>query len=174
MPLETFSDLINAVVKKTVAFTVGTVKTVDEAEMTCVVTPDDEGEDIEDVSLRIMRYPDAVGFTVVPVINTEVIVAWLSERRPVVFRVQEWDKVVIQNKEGHGIIINPGNIILGIEKDSQPGVLGNDLAQRLAALEGAFNYHIHGGVLAGGANTGGPSNTVDSEPEVRTWKTRVT
>ena len=96
MALETFSDLVNAVVKKKVAFTVGTIKTVDEAEMTCVVTPDDEGEDIEDVPLRIMRYPNSIGFTVVPVINTEVIVVWLGERRPVIFRVHEWDKVIIR------------------------------------------------------------------------------
>jgi hypothetical protein len=174
MALETFTDLINAVTKKDPVFTVGTVKAIDEAEMVCTVTPEDGGEDIEDVPLRIMRYADSVGFTTVPVLNTEAIVLWLGPQRPVIFRVHEWDRVIIQNKEGHGIIIKPGSVIIGIEEESEPAVLGDQLAKRITALEGAFNYHTHGGVVAGGGNSGGPSNTVDGEPEVRTWRTRLT
>ena len=172
--MDTFTDIVNAVMKKSPAFTVGTVFTVDEAEMTCVVTPESGGENVEDVPLRIMRYANAVGFTAIPAVGTEVIIAWLDNRRPVIFRVHEWAKIVIQNKDGHGILINPGDIILGVSAEAEPAVLGNQLAQRLSALEGAFNYHVHTGVVAGGANTAGPSNTVDGEPEVRTWKVKVT
>ena len=171
MALETFTDLINAVVKQTIVFSVGTVKTVDEAEMTCVVTPEDKGEDIEDVPLRIMRYADAIGFSVIPVINTEVIVAWLRPQRPIIFRVHEWNKIIIQNKEGHGIIINPGNIILGIEKDSETGVKGDSLNDRITALEDAHNSHTHIG-CAGGLPA--IPSRVAGTPEFRTWKTRVT
>lgn len=173
MALETFSDLVNAVAKQKDVFTVGTVFTVDEAEMTCVVTPEDGGQDIEDVPLRVMRYADAVGFSIVPVVGTEVIVVWLDKSRPVIFRVHEWDKIVILNKDGHGIVINSGDIVLGISAKAEPAVLGNKLEQRIAALEGAFNWHVHAGVAAGGANTGGPSNMVDGTPEVRTWTVKV-
>lgn len=115
MPLETLADIINAAVKKDVVFTVGTVKSVDEAEMTCVVTPEDKGEDIEDVPLRIMRYADGVGFSIVPKAGTETIVLWLDEHRPSIFRVHEWDKIIVQNKEGHGLIIRSGELLLGVE-----------------------------------------------------------
>jgi len=127
MVVETFTDLVNAVVKKTIAFTVGTIKTVDEAEMTCVVTPEDGGQDIEDIPLRIMRYPNAIGFTIIPVINTEVIVAWLGERRPVIFRIHEWDKVIIQDEDGHGIIIKKGEILLGVEASAIHPVAWGDI-----------------------------------------------
>jgi len=173
MALETFSDLVNAVAKIPDVFTVGTAFTVNEAEMTCVVTPEDGGQDIEDVPLRVMRYADAVGFSIVPVVGTEVIVVWLDKSRPVIFRVHEWDKIVIQNKDGHGILINSGDIVLGISAKAEPAVLGNKLEQRLSALEGAFNYHLHGGVVVGGGTTGGPSFTVTGEPEVRTWRVKV-
>ena len=173
MPPDTFTEMINAVVKKDPVFTVGKVKTVNEAEMTCIVTPEDGGQDIEDVPLRIMRYPNAVGVTVVPVIETPAIVLWLGPRRPTIFRVQEWDKILILNKQGHGITVKSGVIILGVEKESEPAVLGDQLAQRISALEGAFNYHAHAGVTVGAGNTAGPSNTVTGEPEVRTWKTRL-
>jgi len=140
MPVETFSDLINAVVKKDAVFTVGTVKTVDEAEMTCVVTPEDGGQDIEDVPLRVMRYADAVGVTVVPVIETPAIVVWLGPRRPVIFRVHEWDKVVIQNKDGHGVIVKKGGVLLGLEAGAtHPVAWGDIIATYLTQIQVAVN-----------------------------------
>jgi len=173
MALETFSELVNAVAKIPEVFTVGTIFTVDEAEMMCVVTPEDGGQNVEDVPLRVMRYADAIGFSIVPVVGTAVIVAWLDKSRPVIFRVHAWDKVVIQNKDGHGILINPGDVVLGVSAKAEPAVLGNKLEQRLSALEGAFNDHVHTGVTAGAANTAGPSNLVTGEPEVRTWRVKV-
>jgi len=127
MVLETFTDLINAVVKMKNVFTVGTIKSVNEAEMTCVVTPEDEGEDIEDVPLRIMRYANAVGFTVVPVINTEAVVLWLEEQRPLIFRVHEWDKIIVQNEQGHGLIIRSGELLLGVEARATHPVAWGDV-----------------------------------------------
>ena len=168
MALDTFSDLVNAVAKIPDVFTVGTAFTVNEAEMTCVVTPEDGGQNIEDVPLRVMRYADAVGFSIVPVVGTAVIVAWLDKSRPVIFRVHAWDKIVILNKDGHGIVINSSDIVLGISAEAEPAVLGDKLEQRLSALEGAYNYHDH--APHPGA---GPSNTVTGEPEVRTWRVKV-
>ena len=170
----TFTEYVRAVQNNPEIFTIGKVTAINEADMTCTVTPEDGGENIEDIPLRIMRHPDAVGFTVIPVDQTEAIVMWLGPHRPTIFRVHAWNKVVIQNDKGHGIIINPANVILGIEEESEPAVLGDQLAQRIAALESAYNSHTHDGVLAGGAITGNVDFTVDGEPEVRTWKTRLT
>ena len=140
MALETFSELVNAVAKIPDVFTVGTVFTVDEAEMTCVVTPEDGGQDVEDVPLRVMRYADAVGFSIVPVVGTEVIVAWLDKSRPVIFRVHAWDKVVIQNKDGHGVIVKKGGVLLGIEAGAtHPVAWGDVLTTYLGQMRTVIN-----------------------------------
>jgi len=147
MPTDTFTEMINAVIKKDPLFTVGTVKTVDEAEMTCTVTPEDGGQDIEDVPLRIMRYADSVGFTAVPVLNTEAIVLWLGPQRPVIFRVHEWDKVIIQNKDGHGVIVKKGGVLLGLEAGAtHPVAWGDVIATYLAQIQVEVN--LLGGALA--------------------------
>ncbi len=118
-----------------------------------------------------MRHPNAVGFTVIPVDQTEAIVMWLGPHRPTIFRVHAWNKVVIQNDKGHGIIINPANIILGIEDESETGVLGDKMNDRMTALEDAYNNHTH--IACAGMGPTIPSQ-VAGTPEFRTWKTRVT
>lgn len=142
MALDTFADLVKAVADIKDVFTVGTVKSIDESEMTCVVTPEDEGQDIEDVPLRIMRYADSVGFTIVPVINTEVVVAWLDKHRPLIFRVHEWDELIAQNKEGHGLIIRSGELLLGVESGAtHPVAWGDVLATYLNTMRTAITGH---------------------------------
>jgi hypothetical protein len=134
--VETFTDLINAVVDKRDVFTVGTVTSVDEAEMTWTVTPEGEGQDIEDVPLRIMRYADAVGFTVIPAVGTEAIVLWLGRGRPLIFRVHKWDKIIVQNKEGHGLIIESGEVLLGVEsRATHPVAWADTLATYLTTMQ---------------------------------------
>lgn len=165
--MDTFTEMVNAVVKQKDAFTVGTIFSVDEAEMTCVVTPEDGGQNIEDVPLRIMRYADAVGFSIVPVVGTEVIVAWLDKLRPVIFRIHEWDKIVIQNAEGHGAIVKAGEVLLGVEASAtHPVAWGDAIASHLAAFKAAYDAHTHGGMVPVPGPSPTPPNISSAEVKV--------
>jgi len=140
MALETLSDIVNTLAKVEKIFTVGTVAAVNEAEMTCTVTPEDGGEDIADVPLRIMSYAGAVGLAVIPVVGTEVVVAWLDRLRPLVFRVQEWDKVVLRNEAKMGITVKNDSVVLGNHATAtHPVAWGDALATYLIQIQAAVN-----------------------------------
>jgi hypothetical protein len=113
--MATFTELVQAVQKHPKLFTVGTVTYVDEDTMSCKITPEDGGEAVDNVPIRVMRHANEIGFSVVPKVGTEVIVMWLDEYRPTIFQVHEWDKVIVKNKGDVGMVIKGDKIWVGKE-----------------------------------------------------------
>jgi hypothetical protein len=107
--------LVQAVQQHPKLFTVGTVTAVDEGTMSCKITPEDGGEVVDNVPIRVMRHGNQIGFSVVPKVNTEVIVMWLDEYRPTIFQIHEWDKVIVKNKGDVGMVIEGDEIWVGTD-----------------------------------------------------------
>jgi hypothetical protein len=185
-------DMIRDMAYQGPTFTTGTVQSVDEATMSVDVLPDDGGEVIRDVPLRVMRYERAVGFVAIPKKKTEVIIAWLAPNRPTVFQAEEWKKLVCVNAENFGWTIMDGAFSAGTpkfglrttdkkvtlgdhENASHPVAQGDNVESRLQDLETAVNDladHTHKYFQTTGAfvisDTGAPdsSSTVPGTPAV--------
>jgi hypothetical protein len=113
-------------------FTVGTITDVDEPTMSCTIKPEDGGEVVKNVPIRVMRYANQIGFSVVPRVGTEVIVMWLDEYRPTIFQIHEWEKVVVKNKSDVGMVVQGNEIWVGevdfglnIKPKTGPVTVGN-------------------------------------------------
>ena len=111
--MATFTELVQAVQKHPKMFTVGTITGVDEGTMSCTIKPEDGGEVVDKVPIRVMRHGNQIGFSVVPKVGTEVIVMWLDEYRPTIFQVHEWDKVIVKDKSDVGMVVKGDEIWVG-------------------------------------------------------------
>ncbi|MEE9456751.1 MAG: hypothetical protein V3W11_06345 [bacterium] len=128
--MATFTELVQAVQNHPKLFTVGTVTAVDEGTMSCKITPEDGGEVVDKVPIRVMRHANQIGFSVVPKVGTEVIVMWLDEYRPTIFQIHEWAKVVVLDKSGIGFTIENGIIRLGKEKVKKHPVAWGEVLEK--------------------------------------------
>jgi|GEM_PF-1895492 len=143
--MSSFRDIINSVVDFPELFTVGTVAAVDEATYSCDVQPDDGGPLVKDVPLRVRRDNNKIGVTIVPALNTPIIIMWVDTQRPTVFQVQKWAKVIIQDESGLGFVITASDKIkAGIEDRAiHPVAWGDAVASYFSKIHTAITG-LHG------------------------------
>jgi hypothetical protein len=164
--MRTFAEIINSVVEKPDIFVTGTVTAVDEGTLSCEVAPDDGGEHIRNAALRVMRYQNDAGFTIVPKVGTEVIVGWLAPNRPTVIQVQEWAKVLCLTTAGFGLAVEETKVRLGKRINASHYVpWGDKVEERIANLENTFDNHVHTGGTGGTDPTGKPTSTASTQPK---------
>jgi hypothetical protein len=129
---------------------VGTVKEVDEEELTCAVEPAD-GPEVFDVRLKAAIDGVTDGLVQIPTVGSTVLMALIGndENTRVILAFSEVEKVVMFNGENDGL------------------VKINDLVTKLNALENKvndivskFNIHVHTGVTTGGGSSGTTPTTV--------------
>jgi len=143
-PPRTLAEIVKTVAPPPVVFTTGTVKAVDEATLSVDVTPDDGGEVIANVPLRVMRYQNQTGVAVVPKVGTEVVVEWLDKHRPRVAAAQEWTKIIMLTAQGFGVIISDV-IAMGDQNQAKhPVPWGDTLATFLNSFRSWAATHDHG------------------------------
>lgn len=144
--MSSFRDIINSAVDFPELFTVGTVDAVDESTYSCDVQPDDDGPLIMDVPLRVRRDNNKVGVTIVPALNTPIIIMWVDTQRPTVFQVQKWAKIVIQDESGLGFVITASDRIkAGIEgRATHPVGWGDIISAQFDALKSWLDENKHG------------------------------
>jgi hypothetical protein len=132
---DSFTEIVNAVVKLPSIFTVGTVEAIDEGALSVDVLPDGDGEMIKNVPIRVMRFSDTIGVTTIPSLKTEAIVIWLG-KRPTLFKAQEWSKILVHDEDGFGITIEAkGELKVGVEGDAtHPVAFGDDVKSYLESL----------------------------------------
>lgn len=141
---ETLAQILDRARPIPPVFVTGKVAAVDEATYSIDVTPDDGGQVIKNVPLRVMRHADSTGVIAVPAVGTEVVVAWLDANRPTVVAVQEWAKLIMLTPEGFGIVVTD-IIKLGTEAAAtQAAVRGDDLKAYLDADRVWKASHTHG------------------------------
>lgn len=155
--MSSFKEIINSVVNFPELFTVGTVDAVDEATYSCDVQPEDGGTLIKDVPLRVRRDNNKVGVTIVPALDTPIIIMWIDTQRPTVFQVQEWAKIIIQDASGLGFVITAADRIRGgIEGRATHGVGWGDIIKAHLEADKAWkDAHTHG--LGPGPDTNSPT-----------------
>lgn len=135
-----------------VGYTVGTVASIDMDTLSCTVDPEDGGEPIRNIPLRITRPSDTYGVTIIPKLGTEAIVVWLDRKgsellRPKILEVQKWDKIIIHDDRGFGLTITAqGDVKIGSEADAtHPLVYGDTLTEFLNALTAHLNANCRSG-----------------------------
>jgi hypothetical protein len=140
----TFGEMVAAVTPKPKMFTVGTVAAVNEGEALMTVAPEDGGQEIVDVPLRIMRNADGAGVIVIPKVGTQVVVAWLGEHRATLLKCQEWTKILIQTPAKFGMVVDAADVVtIGRQNDAtHPVAWGDTLAVHLAALQAYLDAQI--------------------------------
>ena len=97
-----------------------TVKSVDEDSLTCVVTPLDDGAEIQDVRLKAAIDGVKDGIVQIPAVNSSVLVARIgntTENRFVV-AFSSVDKVVI-NGGSNGGLINIQTLVDNLNKSNE-------------------------------------------------------
>jgi hypothetical protein len=152
--------LVQAVQKHPKMFTVGTITDVDEPTMSCTIKPEDGGEVVDKVPIRVMRHANEIGFSVVPKVGTEVIVMWLDEYRPTIFQIHEWEKIIVLDGSEIGVKIENGVVHLGKGNSAEhPVAWGDDLWDFLDEFRTWAISHTHGN------GTPGPGPTTTPVPE---------
>lgn len=125
----------------------GTVKSVDEDEMTCVVTPIDEGPDFMDVLL--MAESSTTGFYLKPSVDSLVMIAPQNNETYYISLVSDIDEVWIR-----------GNANGGVTKVSDMVTRLNNIENKVNDLVTYSSTHVHTGVQTGGGSSGPASAPV--------------
>lgn len=82
---------------------IGTVTAIDKGERTCTVTPITGEADVQDVNLQANTSLDN-GIVTFPVLDSEVIVSFLSDENAYISLFSEIDEIRINNGENGGLI----------------------------------------------------------------------
>ena len=108
--MQDIKDLVKGLIDVPTQVITGKVKEVDEANMLCVINPDEEGADYNNVRLRAQDNEKDTGFILVPKVNSSVAIARLYNDSDTFFVVltSEVEKIVIKG-EKLALIINVEN-----------------------------------------------------------------
>lgn len=101
----TLTELVRILAKtgEQVFSEVGTVKEINEEERTCTVVPSNGNAEILDVNLQA-NINLKNGIVMFPVIDSEVMVTFLSEENAYISLYSDIDRIVINNGENGGLI----------------------------------------------------------------------
>ena len=135
-----------------------TVDSVDTVNKTCYCIPLDKSGDLQDVRLMAST---AVGFWIVPSVDSIVIVTMINNTTGYVAQCSEFDFMYL-NGDAYGGLVKV-----------------QELTDKLNDLENAFNQHIllynahtHAGVTSGSSATSPPAAT-DTQILIPTVKTEL-
>lgn len=139
---ETLAQILDRARPIPPVFVTGKVAAVDEATYSIDVTPDDGGQIIKNIPLRVMRHADNTGVIAVPSVGTEVVVAWLDANRPTVVAVQEWAKLIMLTPAGFGVAITD-LVQLGLREAAiHPVAWGDNIETHLIALQAYLDLNV--------------------------------
>lgn len=131
----------------------GSVKSVNESERTCVVTPSDGGPDVLDVRLETDytegSSTDSKGFFIVPEVSSLVIITFMSKEESFISAWTQIDKIVSKQTEW---IFNDGSND-GLAKIIELTSKLNDIENKVNSLITFINTHLHTTVAPGSPTT---------------------
>lgn len=152
--MQEIKDLIKSMVDVPIIVITGMVKEVDEANMLCVVEPDEEGADYNNVRLRAQDNEKDTGVIEVPKVGSSVAIARLYNDSDTFFVIlrSEVEKIVIKG-EKLNFVMNIENTN-GIDLDFNEGkvrirILEDDVLIDTVG-ETKFNSGGNGGMVIAG------------------------
>jgi hypothetical protein len=135
----------------------GTVKSVDESDFTCVVTPSRGGPDFEDVRLKVAIDENDAGIVCIPDLNSEVVISCLFNNEHAYYvtrfsKIKKWHLKTVSGRSfeitGEGKIKINGDQYGGIPKSDKISAF---MADMITAIGAGFSAVGIGGAANGPA-----------------------